>query len=184
MAITLLNLESKAHSIQPTALIHTALRRSKTKGMDWSEVKWSDRGKFLRFMHRIMRQALVDHARKRDADRRPQIEYVDSSVDNYELYPAKRELIEEWFRDNAEKFRPGDTLFFYVTDHGEINKDDLTDNTIVLWKEKMSVSELREIFSRLPSGLRTVMLMSQCFSGSFARTVCSTGSQLTTAIFL
>ena len=92
MAITLLNLESKAHSIQPTALIHTALRRSKTKGMDWSEVKWSDRGKFLRFMHRIMRQALVDHARKRDADRRPQIEYV--SPDAIELYDIPTTLKE------------------------------------------------------------------------------------------
>lgn len=92
MAITLLNFESKANSIQPTALIHTALRRSKTKGMDWSEVKWSDRGKFLRFMHRIMRQALVDHARKRDADRRPQIEYV--SPDAIELYDIPATLKE------------------------------------------------------------------------------------------
>ncbi len=98
----------------------------------------------------------------------PQIEYVDSKVDGYELQPAKRDAIELWFAKNARRFRPGDTLFFYVTDHGEINKDDLTNNSIVLWKETMSVSQLREIFSRLPSGLRTVMLMSQCFSGSFA----------------
>ncbi len=98
----------------------------------------------------------------------PQIEYVDSKVEGYQLEPAKREAIELWFSKNSRRFRPGDTLFFYVTDHGEINKDDLTNNTIVLWKETMSVSELRDIFSRLPSGLRTVMLMSQCFSGSFA----------------
>lgn len=99
---------------------------------------------------------------------RPQIEYVDSVVEGYELQPAKREAIEMWFLQNSPRFKPGDTLFFYVTDHGEINKDDLTDNTIVLWKEMMSVSELRAIFARLPTGLRTVMLMSQCFSGSFA----------------
>ncbi len=99
---------------------------------------------------------------------RPQIEYVDSVVDGYELQPAKRENIESWFLENAPRFKPGDTLFFYVTDHGEINKEDLTNNTIVLWKEMMSVSELREIFAQLPTGLRTVMLMSQCFSGSFA----------------
>ena len=99
---------------------------------------------------------------------RPQIEYVDSVVDGYTLRPAKRETIEQWFRENSPRFQPGDTLFFYVTDHGEINKEDLADNTIVLWKEMMSVSELREIFAQLPAGLRTVMLMSQCFSGSFA----------------
>lgn len=92
MAITLLNFESKAHSIRPTALIHTALRRSKTKGMDWSEVKWSDREKFLRFMHRVMRQALVDHARRRDANRRPQIEYV--SPEAIELYDIPTTLKE------------------------------------------------------------------------------------------
>lgn len=92
MAIMLLNLETKAHSIQPTALIYTALRRSKTKGMDWTEVKWSDREKFLRFMHRIMRQALVDHARKRNADRRPKIEYV--SPDAIELYDIPATLKE------------------------------------------------------------------------------------------
>lgn len=102
---------------------------------------------------------------------RPQIEYIDSTVDGHTLLPAKREVIEQWFRDNAPRFAPGDTLFFYVTDHGEINKEDLDDNTIVLWKEMMSVSELREIFALLPPGLRTVMLMSQCFSGSFANLV-------------
>lgn len=99
---------------------------------------------------------------------RPPIEFVDSKVPGYDLQPAKREAIELWFAKNSRRFKPGDTLFFYVTDHGEINKDDLDNNTIVLWKEKMSVNELRDIFSRLPSGLRTVMLMSQCFSGSFA----------------
>lgn len=99
---------------------------------------------------------------------KPQIELINSRLAGYQLQPAKRELIEKWFTDNAARFRPGDTLLFYVTDHGEINKDDLTDNTIVLWKEMMSVSELREIFARLPPDLRVVMLMSQCFSGSFA----------------
>jgi RNA polymerase sigma factor (sigma-70 family) len=43
-------------------------------------------------MHRIMRQALVDHARKRDADRRPQIEYV--SPDAIELYDIPATLKE------------------------------------------------------------------------------------------
>ncbi len=99
---------------------------------------------------------------------RPQIELVSSRLEGYELQPAKRELIVKWFADNKSRFQPGDTLFFYVTDHGEMNKEDLNDNTIVLWKEMMSVSELREIFAGLPPDLQVVMLMSQCFSGSFA----------------
>lgn len=92
MAIKLLNFESKSNSIQPTALINTALRRSKPHGLDWSEVKWSNRGKFLRFMHRIMRQALVDHARKRNAGRRPIIEYM--SPEAIELYDLPTTLKE------------------------------------------------------------------------------------------
>ncbi len=98
----------------------------------------------------------------------PQIEYVDSSVEGFELHPATKAALEEWFVENGPRLRPDDTLFFYVTDHGEINKDDLTDNTIVLWKEDLSVSELRELLGHVPEGVRTVMLMSQCFSGSFA----------------
>ena len=99
----------------------------------------------------------------------PRLEYVDSQVDQYELHPARRDAIEAWFVFNGPRLRPGDTLFFYVTDHGEINKDDLEDNTIVLWKEMLSVSELQDIFAHVPATVRTVMLMSQCFSGSFAR---------------
>ncbi len=99
---------------------------------------------------------------------RPRIEYVDSKVEGYELQPARKVAIENWFVSNAWRFQADDTLFFYVTDHGEINKDDLTNNTIVLWKERLSVDELGEILDILPKGVRTVMLMSQCFSGSFA----------------
>ncbi len=104
---------------------------------------------------------------------RPQIEYVDSRLDGYELQPARRESIEAWFVENGPLLQPNDTLFFYVTDHGEVNKDNLEDNTIVLWKEMLSVSELSEILSHVPAGVRTVMLMSQCFSGSFARLAAS-----------
>jgi len=99
---------------------------------------------------------------------RPQIEYIDSVVDGYQLHPATRAAIEKWFVEHASRLDDGDTLFLYVTDHGEINKDDLTNNSIVLWKEELSVNELRELLGYVPSGVRTVMLMSQCFSGSFA----------------
>ena len=75
-AISLLSMESNAHSVRPTALVHTALRRCKLKGQDWSEVKWKNRKQFFSAMHNSMRKALVDYARRRNAISRPKITFV------------------------------------------------------------------------------------------------------------
>jgi thiol-disulfide isomerase/thioredoxin len=96
------------------------------------------------------------------------IEIIDSTLDGYILQPAKRDALAAWFAGAGRALRGGDTLLFYVTDHGNMNKEDLADNTITLWKEDLSVSQLREMLAQLDPGVRVVMLMSQCFSGSFA----------------
>lgn len=70
MAQSLLRRESRAESLQPTALVMSALRRQRTGDMDWSEVRWDDRRAFFGCVHRAMRQALVDHARARSALKR------------------------------------------------------------------------------------------------------------------
>jgi RNA polymerase sigma factor (TIGR02999 family) len=64
-ARALLALEKNAQSLQPTALILTALRRQKPAGVDWNEVTWPDRKYFFGAMYRAMWQALIDHAKKR-----------------------------------------------------------------------------------------------------------------------
>ena len=49
-------------------------------------------------------------------------------------------------RPTAASSAAGDTLLLYVTDHGEQNKKDLTNNTIVLWgNESLPVDELRDL---------------------------------------
>ncbi len=108
----------------------------------------------------------------------PPIEYVDSTVDGVVLQAAKQETLRAWFADAATRLRPGDTLLFYVTDHGERNEKDEKDNTISLWGEKLSVTELRALFATLDPGVRVVMLMSQCFSGSFAHVIDRTDAGL------
>lgn len=75
-AILLLSMESQAHSVRPTSLVHSALRRCKSKEQDWAEVKWKNRKQFFVEMHNAMRKALVDYARHRNAASRPQISYV------------------------------------------------------------------------------------------------------------
>ena len=99
---------------------------------------------------------------------RPEVSLVDSRVHRTVLRPATRSAIADWFDHDAAKLEPGSVLLLYVTDHGHKNAGDLNDNSIVLWGEDLSVKELRRLLGKLPPGVRTVMLMSQCFSGSFA----------------
>jgi thiol-disulfide isomerase/thioredoxin len=102
---------------------------------------------------------------------RPRVHYIDSQVQGFTLHPAKRDQLRKWFETEGAKLGPGQTLLFYVTDHGERSKDDQTNNTITLWGENLSVTELRELFHHVDPRVRIVMLMSQCFSGSFANTI-------------
>ncbi len=64
----------------------------------------------------------------------------------------------------------GDTLLLYVTDHGTKNRQDTRDNRITLWGkgEWLSVSQLGLHLGKLDPKVKVVMLMSQCYSGSFA----------------
>lgn len=102
---------------------------------------------------------------------RPPIVYLDSAIDDFTLRPARKDDLQAWFADQGTRLGAGDTLLFYVTDHGEKNKADPADNTITLWHEKLSVTELRELFALLDPQVRVVMLMSQCFTGAFANAI-------------
>lgn len=102
---------------------------------------------------------------------RAPIVYVDSAVAGATLQPAKKDALTAWFAEGKTRLTAGDTLLFYVTDHGERNEKDERDNTISLWGETLSVTELRGLIATLDPGVRVVMLMSQCFSGSFAHVI-------------
>lgn len=109
------------------------------------------------------------------------VEFVDSSVEGFTLRPATYEALRQWFTTDGKTLHAGDTLLFYVTDHGELNKDDPTNNYIVLWNERLSVDQLRGLLAELDPGVRVVMLMSQCFGGSFANTIFTDGGGLATS---
>ncbi|HVM97775.1 MAG TPA: thioredoxin-like domain-containing protein, partial [Candidatus Acidoferrales bacterium] len=101
-----------------------------------------------------------------------QITFVNSALPQLEPQPATKAAIGSWFDDAKKRLHPGDTLLLYVTDHGTRHPEHLDDNFIVLWgKEQLSVSELRALLNGLDPGVRVVMLMSQCFSGSFANLI-------------
>lgn len=58
--------ERSDHTWQPTALVHEAF----LKISDLSEIRWNDRRHFYSFVAQIMRQILVDYARRHAAQKR------------------------------------------------------------------------------------------------------------------
>jgi len=58
--------ERADHTLRPTALVNEAF----VKLVDQSQVEWQDRAHFLGVAARVMRQILVDHARRRSAAKR------------------------------------------------------------------------------------------------------------------
>ncbi len=58
--------ERAGHTLQPTALVNEAYLR--LSGLD--RIDWQDRSHFVRMAARLMREILVDHARRRDAAKR------------------------------------------------------------------------------------------------------------------
>jgi len=66
LAATHLRKERLSHTLQPTALVHEAYLRL----VDQRHSRWQDRSHFFGVASRLMRQILVDHARRRQAGKR------------------------------------------------------------------------------------------------------------------
>ena len=58
--------ERANHTLTPTALVHEAYLRL----VDQEQVSWQDRAHFYCIAARVMRRVLIDHARRRLADKR------------------------------------------------------------------------------------------------------------------
>ncbi len=66
LAASYLRKERQGHTLQPTALVHEAYLRL----VDQKNPSWQDRSHFYGVAARLMRQILVDHARRRQAGKR------------------------------------------------------------------------------------------------------------------
>ena len=66
LAANYLRKERPGHTLQPTALVHEAYLRL----VDQSSPNWQNRSHFYGVAARLMRQILVDHARRRQARKR------------------------------------------------------------------------------------------------------------------
>ncbi len=58
--------EREGHTLQPTALVHEAYVRL----VDGTQIDWQSRAQFYGIAARVMRQVLVDHARRKAAAKR------------------------------------------------------------------------------------------------------------------
>lgn len=65
-AARFLRRERAGHTLQTTALIHEAYLRL----IDAKDVRWQSRAHFFAIAANLMRRVLVDHARRRDAEKR------------------------------------------------------------------------------------------------------------------
>jgi thiol-disulfide isomerase/thioredoxin len=111
---------------------------------------------------------------------RTPVTYESTRVAGPSLRAATRGELDRWFAGVGARLKPGDTLLLYVTDHGTKNAEDVRNNHITLWGKgtSMSVGELRARLAKLDPRVRTVMLMSQCYSGSFANAAWREGAAL------
>ena len=66
LAASHLRKERNSHTLQPTALVHEAYLRL----VDQKNPNWQNRSHFYGVASQLMRRILVDHARKRQADKR------------------------------------------------------------------------------------------------------------------
>lgn len=98
------------------------------------------------------------------------LQLVSSALPGATLGPATKAGLSAWFDGRGKALRAGDTLLFFVTDHGTKGPAGPETNAITLWgpEQSITVSEVSSLLAKLAPGVRVVSLMSQCFSGGFA----------------
>lgn len=116
IAARLLCRESPAHTYTPTALAMTALRRAKLKDQDWDAVRWENRAHFFAALSQAMRNALVDHARRRKAKGRDHVMYLPPDEGIFHDLPAEAEERPERILHLDEALRGLDALDEHLAD--------------------------------------------------------------------
>ena len=109
-----------------------------------------------------------------------QPDLTNTKWEGVKIRPARIKDLRQWFARMSRQVRPGDTLFVFVTDHGNKDPDDPDNGFINLWNESLSLLEFRALLACLQPGVRVVSVMSQCYSGAFADAMTPLNSQVPT----
>jgi len=102
LAASHLRRERKSHTLQPTALVHEAYLRL----VDQQNPDWQSRSHFFGVAARLMRQILVDHARRRQAGKRAVIEVSLDEAVSFDKQRAGNLLALDASLDLLEKMDP------------------------------------------------------------------------------
>ena len=101
--------------------------------------------------------------RDRERFKVPKIPFLEGS--------ATVENMVNWFRMPDSQVSEKE-LFLYFTGHGIQNPDNTENNSLLLWNNNLlNVREFSRMLDILPADKPVVMMMAQCFSGSFANTI-------------
>ncbi len=77
--------------------------------------------------------------------------------------------IQTWFRNRGKSSNP---LFFYFTGHGLRNRLNPDNNSFTVWQEPpVPVKQLAELLDTMPARPPVVVVMAQCYSGSFGNII-------------
>ncbi|MCP4698323.1 MAG: PKD domain-containing protein [Gammaproteobacteria bacterium] len=79
---------------------------------------------------------------------------------DYALFDPEQELTEA-FAQAAAKLAPGQQFVFYL--HGHARQD----NFLIMPDYELSASRLRDLLAVLPAGIRQIIILDSCYSGSF-----------------
>ena len=114
LADSCLRRERPDHTLQCTALVHEAYLRLR----DGNQPEYQDRGHFMRFAVRVMRQVLVDHARRRNVQKRsasmqvPLTEANEASMEKSTLMIQLDDALTELEKRDERKARLIEMRFF------------------------------------------------------------------------
>jgi Peptidase C13 family len=89
---------------------------------------------------------------------------------------SKLDNLHQWFQKTAAQpdQRP---IFFYFTGHGSKNHENIDNNLLWLWESTdVSVQQLTRQFDKISASKPIVAMMAQCYSGSFANLIYTSGN--------
>jgi len=121
LAVSQLRKERKSHTLQPTALVHEAYLRL----VDQKKPNWQNRSHFFGVAARLMRQILVDHARRRHAGKRAalRVSLSDAEGVGLERDPdllALDQALSDLEKLDARKCKAVELRYFCGLSHDEI----------------------------------------------------------------
>lgn len=121
LAASYLRKERDGHTLQPTALVHEAYLRL----VDQAHPNWENRSHFYGVAARLMRQILVDHARRRNAGKRAGISVPLEEAFGFSFQQSQVLVALDTSLNDLEKFDPRKCKVVELRYFGGLSMDEI-----------------------------------------------------------